>query len=56
VMLTFQPVCAVLLAAWLLEESPSGLQLLGAAGIVCGLVIATVGRRAPPVPEPELAG
>ena len=56
VMLTFQPVCAVLFAAWLLDESPSGLQLLGAAGIVCGLVIATVGRRAPPVPEPELAG
>ena len=56
VMLTFQPVCAVLLAAWLLGESPSGLQLVGAAGILFGLVIATVGGRAPPVPEPELAG
>ena len=56
VMLTFQPVCAVLLAALLLDETPTSLQLLGAAGIVFGLVIATVGRRAPPVPEPELAG
>jgi len=56
VMLTFQPVCSVIFAALLLDESPSPLQLLGAAGIVSGLVIATLGRRAPPVPEPELAG
>jgi drug/metabolite transporter (DMT)-like permease len=46
----------VLLAALLLDETPTSLQLLGAAGIMFGLVIATVGRRAPPVPEPELAG
>lgn len=56
VMLTFQPVCSVIFAALLLGESPSALQLVGAAGIVSGLVIATLGRRPPPVPEPELAG
>ena len=55
VSLTFQPVCSVLLAALILSESPSPLQLLGAAGILVGLVIASLGRRAPP-PEPELAG
>jgi drug/metabolite transporter (DMT)-like permease len=55
VSLTFQPVCSVLFAAAILSESPSELQLVGAAGILCGLVIASVGRRAP-VAEPELAG
>jgi drug/metabolite transporter (DMT)-like permease len=55
VSLTFQPVCSVLFAAAILSESPSELQLVGAAGILCGLVIASLGRRAP-VAEPELAG
>ena len=55
VSLTFQPVCSVLFAAVILSESPSELQLVGAAGILCGLVIASLGRRAP-VAEPELAG
>jgi drug/metabolite transporter (DMT)-like permease len=56
VSLTLQPVCSVLLAALILSESPSALQLAGAACILCGLVIAALGRRSPPPPEPELAG
>ena len=56
VSLTLQPVCSVLFAAAILDESPSALQLVGAAGILSGLVIASLGRRAPPVAEPELAG
>jgi drug/metabolite transporter (DMT)-like permease len=56
VSLTLQPVCSVLFAAAILGESPSTLQLVGAAGILSGLVIASLGRRAPPLSEPELAG
>jgi drug/metabolite transporter (DMT)-like permease len=56
VSLTLQPVCSVLFAAAILGESPSALQLVGAAGILSGLVIASLGRRAAPLPEPELAG
>jgi drug/metabolite transporter (DMT)-like permease len=56
VSLTLQPVCSVLFAALILGESPSPLQLLGAAGILAGLVIASVGRRGERVAEPELAG
>jgi drug/metabolite transporter (DMT)-like permease len=56
VLLTFQPVCAVLFAWALLEEEPSALQLAGAACILAGLVVASLGRRRVPVPEPELAG
>jgi drug/metabolite transporter (DMT)-like permease len=51
VMLTFQPLCSVVFAAILLDESPSREQLLGAACILAGLVIATVTRRPAPVPE-----
>ena len=47
VSLTLQPVCSVLFAALILGESPSWLQLLGAAGILSGLVIASLGRRQP---------
>jgi len=47
VSLTLQPVCSVIFAAIILGESPSGLQLLGAAGILSGLVIASLGRRQP---------
>ena len=54
--LTLQPVCSVLFAALILGESPSALQLVGAAGILSGLVIASLGRRTAPSPEPELAG
>jgi drug/metabolite transporter (DMT)-like permease len=56
VSLTFQPLCSVFFAALILGESPSWLQLVGAAGILTGLVIATLGRRQDPVPEPEIAG
>jgi drug/metabolite transporter (DMT)-like permease len=56
VALTFQPLCSVLFAGLILGESPSWLQLLGAAGILSGLVISTLGRREAPAPEPEIAG
>jgi drug/metabolite transporter (DMT)-like permease len=56
ILLTFQPVCSVLFAALIVDESPSWLQLAGAGCILVGLVAATVGRREAPAPEPELAG
>jgi drug/metabolite transporter (DMT)-like permease len=46
VVLTLQPVGAVLLGMLLLAEAPSSVQLLGAGTIVVGLVLATVRRRA----------
>ena len=55
VSLMLQPVCSVLLAALILGESPSSLQLLGAAAILAGIVVSALGR-AQPVAEPELAG
>jgi drug/metabolite transporter (DMT)-like permease len=45
VLLTFQPLLAVFFAALLIEERPSPLQLVGAAAILAGLLIASVGRR-----------
>jgi len=57
ILLTFQPVCSVVFAALILNESPSLLQLGGAACILAGLLTATIGRREAPVAaEPELAG
>jgi drug/metabolite transporter (DMT)-like permease len=56
ILLTLQPVCSVVFAALIIDESPSLLQLAGAACILAGLVTATVGRRAVPAPEPELVG
>jgi drug/metabolite transporter (DMT)-like permease len=56
VLLTFQPVCAVLFAALIVDEAPSLLQLVGAACILAGLLVATLGRRRAAAPEPELAG
>jgi drug/metabolite transporter (DMT)-like permease len=56
ILLTLQPVCSVLFAALIVDESPSALQLAGAACILAGLVTATLGRRPAPAPEPELAG
>ncbi|MGH2920906.1 MAG: DMT family transporter [Gaiellaceae bacterium] len=51
VLLTLQPLLAVLFAAWLVDERPSPLQLAGAAAILAGLVIASAGRgRKRPVP------
>jgi drug/metabolite transporter (DMT)-like permease len=56
VILTIQPVASVLLGIVLVSETPSPVQLLGAATIVAGLVMATVRRRpnADPIAEPEL--
>jgi drug/metabolite transporter (DMT)-like permease len=56
ILLTFQPVCSVIFAALIVDESPSTLQLAGAGCILLGLVTATIGRRSAPAPEPELAG
>ena len=56
VLLTLQPLCAVVFAALIVDESPSALQLAGAGCILVGLVIATVGRRPIRAAEPELAG
>jgi drug/metabolite transporter (DMT)-like permease len=57
ILLTFQPVCSVIFAALIVNESPSWLQLAGAGCILAGLVTATIGRKvAAPAPEPELAG
>jgi drug/metabolite transporter (DMT)-like permease len=61
ILLTLQPVATVVLAAFILDESPSPLQLLGAAAILSGLVLSTArGRRRPapvlePLPTPERA-
>ena len=46
VLLTLQPVASVVLAAIILGEDPSPLQLVGAGAILAGLLIASVGRRA----------
>jgi drug/metabolite transporter (DMT)-like permease len=56
VSLTLQPLCSVIFAALILSEAPSLLQLLGAAGILAGLVISSLGRREAVRPEPEPAG
>jgi drug/metabolite transporter (DMT)-like permease len=45
VSLTLQPVCSVVFAGLILGESPSALQLVGAAAILFGLVISSLGRR-----------
>jgi drug/metabolite transporter (DMT)-like permease len=56
ILLTFQPLCAVVFAALIVDENPSPLQLAGAVCILAGLVTATIRRRAVPAAEPELAG
>src|SRR3954452_9095420 len=56
ILLTFQPVCSVIFAALIVDESPSTLQLAGSGCILLGLGTATVGRPAAPAPEPEMAG
>jgi drug/metabolite transporter (DMT)-like permease len=45
VLLTLQPLLAVCFAALLVDERPSPLQLVGAALILSGLLIASTGRR-----------
>ena len=54
VVLTLQPVMSVVLAMLLVDEEPSGWQLAGIAVVMCGIALATLGRRAP-VPGPEAA-
>jgi drug/metabolite transporter (DMT)-like permease len=49
VLLTIQPVGSVILAAILLSEKPSALQLVGVALVFCGVTFATARRRAPAV-------
>src|SRR5256886_7322291 len=56
ILLTLQPVCSVVFAALIVDESPSLLQLAGGACILAGLVTATIRRRPAPAAEPELAG
>jgi drug/metabolite transporter (DMT)-like permease len=48
VLLTIQPVGSVLLAALLLGEEPSALQIAGVALVFCGIAIATARRPAIP--------
>jgi drug/metabolite transporter (DMT)-like permease len=56
VLLTFQPLCSVGFAALILGEKPSGYQLLGAAAILAGLILATSRReRQEPEPAPATA-
>jgi drug/metabolite transporter (DMT)-like permease len=44
VLLTLQPLLAVIFAALIVDERPSPLQLVGAAAILSGLLIASTGR------------
>jgi drug/metabolite transporter (DMT)-like permease len=48
VVLTLQPVAAVLLAIVLIDEDPSPVQLAGVAVVVCGIVLATGRARSLP--------
>ncbi|MDQ5821031.1 MAG: DMT family transporter, partial [Actinomycetota bacterium] len=48
ILLTLQPVSTVVLAMLLLDESPSTLQLVGAAAILTGLIAVSTGRRSTP--------
>jgi drug/metabolite transporter (DMT)-like permease len=52
VVLLLQPVASVALAAVVLDERPSQVQLLGCAIVLAGVVAATAGRRPRPQPEP----
>jgi drug/metabolite transporter (DMT)-like permease len=57
VLLTIQPVGAVLLAMAILDEAPTALQLLGVALVLTGVVAVGLSRRRPaPETVPELAG
>jgi drug/metabolite transporter (DMT)-like permease len=53
VVLTLQPVMAVVLAMLLVDEDPSGVQLLGILVVVGGIVLATAGARRPREAGPE---
>ena len=47
VVLTIQPVGSVLLGIWILNEAPSGFQLLGVLFIIAGLLLTTLRVRSP---------
>jgi drug/metabolite transporter (DMT)-like permease len=53
VVLTLQPVMAVVLAMILVDEDPSTVQLLGILVVVGGIVLATARARRAPEPGPE---
>ncbi len=53
VVLTLQPVMAVVLAMLLIAEEPSTVQLAGIAVVIAAIALATSGRRRPPEPGPE---
>lgn len=56
VMLLLQPVASVVLAAAVLAERPSPVQLVGCAVVLAGVVGATAGRRQPrPTPSTDAA-
>jgi drug/metabolite transporter (DMT)-like permease len=52
VVLTLQPVMAVVLAMVLLDEAPSEVQIVGVGVVVSGIVLATVGRTRAERPSP----
>ncbi|MFL5823096.1 MAG: DMT family transporter [Solirubrobacteraceae bacterium] len=52
-LLTVQPVGSVALAALILSESPSPLQLAGVALVLCGLLVATAPRRLAGLPSAD---
>ena len=56
IVLLLQPVGAMVLSRIVLDETPSATQIAGAGLILCGVVVATRGRRdrpdAPPSPDP----
>jgi drug/metabolite transporter (DMT)-like permease len=55
VVLTLQPVMAVVLAMILLDEDPSVVQLTGIAVVIGAITLATIGKRRPPEPGPGTA-
>ena len=55
VLLTLQPVGSVILGVILLGEQPSGVQLLGVALVLSGLVLATARRSGAAAAAPEPA-
>jgi drug/metabolite transporter (DMT)-like permease len=56
VLLTLQPVCAVLFAALLFGEDPSPLQLVGVVAILSGLLLASAARRGSDVSPTDVVG
>jgi drug/metabolite transporter (DMT)-like permease len=50
IVLMLQPAAAVILAAVLLSEAPSAVQLAGVAVVLCGVAVATLGPRPARVP------